>query len=149
MKTTIEQARIKYGAPTIGCYVDASACSADDCNLRTIRFAQNYGFDDGALPALDSEDYSQFLSDAGDDAVTYLNDIETRSFMYWTFEDNSLFLVADVEGAREDVEFVSSRKQDYPADDYRGEWLHVSDHGNATLYIRGEDGKDSEIWGVV
>ena len=53
-----------------------------------------------------------------------------------------------VESAREDCGFVSSRDQDYPDDDYRGEWLHVSDHGNATLYVRDEHG-DHEIWSVV
>lgn len=50
--------------------------------------------------------------------------------------------------AREDCEFVSSRKREYPADDFVGYWLHVSDHGNATLYERSE-GKDTEIWSVV
>lgn len=56
---------------------------------------------------------------------------------------------ADVDQARDDVEFVSSKDQDYPPADYRGEWLHVSDHGNATLYVRGDDGQDKEVWGVV
>ena len=51
---------------------------------------------------------------------------------------------------REDVGFVSGQDgRDYPDDDYRGEWLSVSDHGNATLYVRGDDGQDKEIWGVV
>ncbi len=143
---------VKYEFPCVGCYVDESSGSADDCNRRTIEFAQAYGFD----PELDldpdseaeSEDYSQNLSEAGDDAVAFLNELETRSFMSWQFEDNSLFLIADVESARGDVGFVSSKEQDYPPDDYEGEWLHVSDHGNATLYVR-EAGKDREIWGVV
>ena len=96
------------------------------------------------------ENASERLSELGDSAVDFLNDLETRSFMYWTFEDNSLFLMANVEGAREDVGFVTGQDgKDYPDDDYRGEWLSVSDHGNATLYVRGEDGKDVEIWGVV
>ena len=53
-----------------------------------------------------------------------------------------------VESAKEDCGFVSSRDQDYPPADYRGEWLHVDDHGNATLYVRDEHG-DREIWSVV
>ena len=53
-----------------------------------------------------------------------------------------------IESVEENVEFKSSRDQDYPPDDYRGEWLHVSDHGNCTLYVR-ENGEDREIWGVV
>ena len=41
--------------------------------------------------------------------------------------------------------FVSSKSQDYPPDDYEGEWLHISDHGNCTLYVRDLNGKDKEI----
>lgn len=131
---------------TVGCHIDESAGSADDCNRRTIEFAQQYGFN--PEPEWESEDY-EYLSEVGDDAVAFLNDLETRPYMYWTFEDNSLYLAANVEEATEDCEFVSSKDQDYPADDYRGEWLHVSDHGNATLYCRGEDGKDIEVWATV
>ena len=64
------------------------------------------------------------------------------------FEDNSLFYAPSIESAREDVEFVSSRENEYPSEDFKGEWLHVSDHGNATLYVR-ENGQDREVWGVV
>lgn len=32
--------------------------------------------------------------------------------------------------------------------DYRGEVLHVNDHGNMTLYVAGSRGKLTEIWGV-
>lgn len=137
---------VQYDFPSVGCYIDESAGSADDCNRRTIEFAQCYGFKPGrGVWQMGSEG----LSWVGDKAVDFLNELETRSFMYWGFEDNSLFLSADVDGAREDVGFVSSKEQDYPPDDYRGEWLHISDHGNATLYVRGEDGKNKEIWGVV
>lgn len=144
---------LAYDFPKVGCYVDASAQSADTCNLRTIQFAEAYGFTYEALPAEDTEDYGQILSETGDDAVEFLNDLETRSFMSWQFEDNSLFLLADVDGAREDVGFVTGKDgRDYPEDDYTGEWLSVSDHGNATLYVRSlVDGKpvDTEVWGVV
>lgn len=61
-----------------------------------------------------------------------------------------------VEQAREDVGFVSSKRQDEPDRDYRGEWLHISDHGNATLYSREDTGNDRgeafvdrELWSVV
>lgn len=137
----------KYQAErfAVGCYVDESAGSADDCNRRTVEFARYYGFKPGRGWTKDSDS----LSWTGDSAVDYLNEQETRSFMSWSFEDNSLFLIADVDGAREDVGFVSTKEQDYPSDDYRGEWLHVSDHGNATLYCRDEKGNDVEIWSVV
>lgn len=218
-----------YDFPVVGCYVDESAGSADDCNQRTIEFAQEYGFKglfsgcfdglrglylemelDDALsashqgecfedaralaetPAIQAqldkvdcqvlraaiketggwsteeladdvsnriravwmaacdikENASEQLSEIADEAVQFLNDLETRSFMSWQFEENSLFLIADVDSARREVGFVSTKEQDYPADDYEGEWLHVSDHGNATLYVR-VNGQDKEIWSVV
>ena len=33
--------------------------------------------------------------------------------------------------------------------DYRGEVLHVNDHGNMTLYIANGRGRLTEVWGVV
>lgn len=138
----------KYNFPSVGCHIDESCGSADDCNERTIRFAESYGFKFESMPQREDVDGSQELSELADSAIDYLNTLETRSFMYWGFEDNSLYLMANIEGAKEDCDFVSSKTQDYPDDDYEGEWLHISDHGNATLYVR-EGGKDKEIWGVV
>jgi hypothetical protein len=133
----------KYDAESFrpGCYVDESAGSSDDCNRRTVEFAEAYGF------PVDDHDEGD-LTEVGDDAVEYLNSLENRTAIYWQFDDNSLYLLADPESAREQVEFVSSKEQEYPGDEYQGEWLHVNDHGNATLYCRTE-GKDKEIWSVV
>lgn len=86
----------------IGCYIDESAGSADDCNLRTIELAGEYGFESGPLPEEDNEDYSQILSERADEAVDYLNDQNETPHTYWTFEDNSLFLAPDIDGAKED-----------------------------------------------
>lgn len=61
----------------------------------------------------------------------------------------NVFSDALIDQARDGCEFVSSREQDYPDDGFRGPWLHVSDHGNATLYIRDADGRDVEQWSVV
>jgi hypothetical protein len=33
--------------------------------------------------------------------------------------------------------------------DYRGEVLHVNDHGNVTLYVAGSRGRLREVWAVV
>lgn len=149
MKTT------RYNNPAVGCYVDESSGSADDCNLRTIEFAEDYGFEydlshEARDPESDDEKYeSQRLSETADEALTFLNEQETRSYMYWTHEDNSLFLCADVDSAREECEFVSAGCGEYPDTGFRGEWLHVSDHGNATLYVRGDNGEDREVWSVV
>lgn len=59
------------------------------------------------------------------------------------------FWLGDVEEIKEQVEFSSSEDQEYPADDFRGEWLHINERGNCTLYVRGEGGQDKEIWSAV
>jgi hypothetical protein len=145
-----------------GCIIDGSASSADYLNQRIVSFAVDYGFDldDNAKKLLARFDYdvtkeddSEMLNYLSDEAVEYLNDSELPSYSGFTVEDNSLFLMAYVDSAKGGVGFVSSKSQDYPDDDYEGEWLHISDHGNATLYIRGidNDGKivDDEIWSIV
>ncbi len=73
--------------------------------------------------------------------------------------DGALFgFWPDIDGAREDCGFVSSKRQDEPDADFRGEWLSISDHGNATLYVREDNTTDAfakdgyvdrEIWSVV
>lgn len=70
----------------------------------------------------------------------------------------------DIESAKESAGFVSVKSHrdaaalgietdpddcSHPHPDFRGEWLHVNDHGNCTLYVREENGKDREIWSVV
>lgn len=138
-----------YNNPRPGIWLDCSCQSADDLNKRIIAFASDYGFTETVeLSDDDLADLSEQLNEVADNAVDFLNGLEHRTGLYWTIDDNSLFLSADVDGARELVDFVSSRSQDYPPDDFTGEWLHVSDHGNATLYVR-ENGQDKEIWGIV
>lgn len=108
-----------YDFPVVGCYIDESAGSADDCNKRTIDFAEGYGFEHEPIPDdsgddndcdCEDSDRSQLLSEIADDAVDYLNSLETRSFMSWGFDDNSLFLVADVDGARAAKQKRKARK---------------------------------------
>lgn len=150
---------IQYDNPKPGCYVDESSGSADDCNRRTVGFAMLYGFLH-ELRLHNEEDSSQVLSETADEAIDYLNELETRSYVVWLHKDNSLFLVANVEQAREEAAFVSggnpnekeslcNLKDEYPCEDFYGEWLHISDHGNATLYFRENPGDDREIWSVV
>lgn len=144
---------IQYDFPQMGCYCDG-ANGQERNDLRVIEMAVGYGWEDKhalALLAADEldDEAQELLSYVVQDAEDYLNELETRSYMSWGWQDGDFGLYPDVDGAREDVGFVSSKAQDYPPDDYRGEWLHVSDHGNATLYVRGEDGKDKEIWGIV
>lgn len=154
MKTT----SYKFTGRDIGIIFDRSCYSADTLNAKVVKYAIELGMesDNETRKLLARQDYevareddSETLSWLADEAIDYLNSLELPSFCSFYFEDNCLFLAPSIESASEDVGFQSSRKQEYPDDDYRGEWLHINDHGNATLYCRMEDGKDCEIWAVV
>lgn len=138
----------------IGCLIDGSAESADYINKETIALAEIYGFDSG-MEDLNPEgdDYSQSLSEIADEAIDYLNQYNVTPHTFFTFEENSLFLIADIDGAREAIEedggFISGKDADYPPADYLGLWLHVSDHGNVTLYDKTGPEENREIWAVV
>lgn len=58
------------------------------------------------------------------------------------------FWPGDMEDVKEQVGFVSSETQEWPDADFVGEWLHINERGNCTLYVR-ENGLDREIWGLV
>ena len=58
------------------------------------------------------------------------------------------YWLSDISDIRDQVEFCSSKQQEYPEDDFTGEWLYINERGNCTLYVR-EAGKDKEIWSIV
>jgi len=43
----------------------------------------------------------------------------------------------------------SNRRASVLPDDYQGEWLHINDHGNMTLYVRESNGVNHELWAMV
>lgn len=162
-----------YGSPRMGRYLDQSYRNSDRHNAATIELAIGLGYspDRETLNLLARVDHdvlsengrsdSDMLNWCSDEAIDWLNSQETRPFMYWANDGDveAFGLWCNVEGAREDCGFVSGQEMegeqsDYPSEDYRGEWLHVSDHGNATLYnrigleTRGETFRDVEIWSV-
>lgn len=157
--------KLKLSRYSLGCVLDASSDSATDLNLETIALARRYGAKLGRLPSVKREDYDQIVSEMADSAVNHLNDLESLPpYCSFYFEDNCLFLMPSLESAEESVGFKSRKERDettsaddaaYPCDSFRGEWLHASDHGNATLYVR-EDAPsnaggfaDREIWSLV
>ena len=150
--------------PTIGIWFPDHAGQTHN-DFRVLKLATEWGWVDTDAAAMIeagegnlTEHQDEILSETVDDAIEWLNAQETRSFMYWAFVDGSFGLFANAEGAKEDCGFVSSKRNEYPPDDYEGEWLHVNDHGNATLYAREDQGvdaegkrqfKDREIWSAV
>lgn len=112
-------------------------------------------------------DLCETLGYIAEEAIDWLNEQETRTGLYWAHngEAGAFGLWPnDIENIKDEVGFVSIRSladakrlgietdpedSEYPPADYRGEWLHVNDHGNVTLYARGDDGIDDEIWSLV
>jgi hypothetical protein len=160
----------KYGKPSIGCYLDQGNRNVTELDCEVMKIAIGYGYEpgetDSALLTCASrydwlnDNGHEALTEAADGAIDWLNEQETRSFLYWAHDgDAGAFgLWPNVDGAKEDCAFVSRKEcdettdpdnADYPYADYRGEWLHVSDHGNCTLYVRQGDGTDKEIWSIV
>lgn len=173
---------MKYGKPPIGCYIEQANYNIDDLNRRVIAIAQDLGWptdddDQATINAYDNRDDDEERSNGPDmdlwealeyiaeDAIEWLNEQETRSFLCWyhSGDAGAFGLWPDVDGAKDDVGFVSVRSladarslgietdpedSEYPPADYEGEWLHVNCHGNATLYVRSA-GKDTEIWSIV
>jgi hypothetical protein len=95
MKTT---KTVLFDKSDVGCILDRSAFSADDCNKDTVRYANAMG---GKIETQDKEffklradgdsEYSEMLSYAGGEAIDYLNTL-TSDDVYFEFDDNSLFL---------------------------------------------------------
>jgi hypothetical protein len=125
--------------------------SADTRNwlLQIERDAQACFDDDGELlESAEGEQASDILAELGDALETfappysYFGGVEGDpcDFGFWP---------QDIEAIKDSVGFSSSVTGEYPADDFRGEWLHVNERGNCTLYVREENGTDREIWSLV
>lgn len=158
-------AKNQYGTPAIGCYLDHANYSNFELSLEILDLAASLGMPhDAEIAALrlkladdlaDNEatrcDDEEVINYASEDAINWLNENEPRPFLYWANEGeaNAFGLWPNVDSAREDCAFVSSKKMDTPLDGYQGEWLHINDHGNCTLYIRDGRGRDKTIWSVV
>jgi hypothetical protein len=140
----------------IGCYFDGSRGSTD-IQWNIVEMALEFGWDDldglrfneDKDPEDLDDDDSELLDELSDSAIDYLNEQEKRPFLYWEWYEGDFGLYPDVQNAKEDCEFVSSKDNEYPPNNYRNEWLHINDHGNVTLYVRDENGKDEEIWSCV
>lgn len=164
-----------YNAPSLGCYCDSADGQAHN-DREVLRLALGFGWDcaeavtllepDDTLDDDGEADRADAIAELTQDAEDFLNGLETRPYTSWYWSEGNFGLWANVEGAKEDGiwrsgdEDASEADSDYPADDFRGEWLHVNDHGNCTLYVREDcatraDGagvtnfNDREIWSVV
>jgi hypothetical protein len=112
---------------------DAQACFDDDGEL---------------LESAEGEQASGILAELGDALETFAPPYgyfgahvgDGADFGFWPINPEEI---------KEQVEFSSSESQEYPPADFRGEWLHVNERGNCTLYVREENGADREIWSLV
>jgi hypothetical protein len=141
----------------IGCYIDGANQNQTEADARLVRLAESFGmvltreqlaFCQRVESDCAKENDYEFSNDFAIEAETYLNETEPRAFLYWSWENGDFGLWPNIGAAKEDCEFVSSQKQETPANNFVGNWLHINDHGNVTLYYR-ENGIDSEVWSVV
>jgi hypothetical protein len=123
--------------------------SSRDLLNNLIGEAQDCFGDDGEIKE-DSEDLAEQL--VNEDFPDKFGEYFAPSFCYFGTHpgDGSDFgfWPIDIEEIKEQVEFVSSESQEWPDDDFKGEFLHINERGNCTLYVR-ENGKDREIWSLV
>ena len=156
--------------PTIGCYIDGANQPQIEGDVRTVRLTEDFGrlLDRETrnfcrrveLKVAAERDY-ETSDDFSLEAEEWLNDNASLTYAYWGWDDGNFGLWPSVENAKDGCDFVSVESlvaarsletdpedSSYPHKDYEGHWLHISDHGNCTLYLR-QDGKDTEVWGVV
>lgn len=159
--------------PRIGCYIDGANQPQIEGDARSVRLCEYFGrvldretsnfcrrVENDVTTERDYEQGDGFSTEAEE----WLNDnAENPTYAYWGWDDGNFGLWPSVENAKDGCDFVSVKSlndarclgidtdpedSSYPPKDYVGHWLHVSDHGNCTLYLR-QNGNDTEIWGVV
>lgn len=97
---------------------------------------------------IDSDDPEIVDHEEIDTIIQELNDIlELPAYCLIQFNEGELMVLPNVEDARECVDTQVNDSGELP-DNFVGEYLLISDHGNVTLMV--SDGKrEMEIWGVV
>lgn len=121
---------------------------SEDCESFDAEAAKETTLEIGELYLQAPETLETALIEIADELIESINDENDVPFTSCHWHESVLGIWPNIEGAKEECEFTSSQEQEWPADDYEGEWLHVNDHGNATLYNRSE-GEDQEIWSAV
>jgi hypothetical protein len=81
-----ENAMLIYDFPESGLYFDAGVRTATEMDEEIIQLAEAYGWVDG--PANVDED-CEWLNEVSDEAIDYLNSLETRDGYYWEYGDNA------------------------------------------------------------
>ena len=160
--------------PQIGCYIDGANQPQIKGDVRSVRLSEEFGrvldretrnfclrVEHDVTTERDYELGDEFSGEAAD----WLNNSEASvPYAWWGWDDGNFGLwPQDIESIKDEIGFVSVKSladanslgietdpedSSYPPADYEGEWLHVSDHGNCTLYVR-KDGRDEEIWSIV
>ena len=169
--------------PSIGCYINGANQPCDEGTVRLIRLTEDFG---RKLDRETSNYCRRVELDCqrkddpnlnpwfDDEAVEWMNDNVSVPYAWWGWNDGDFGLwPCEIEDIKDEIGFVSVKSladaaalgietdpedSDYPPHDYEGEWLHVSDHGNCTLYVREQLGahpdgsthfKDHYVWSVV
>jgi hypothetical protein len=83
----------EYEFPEPGCYQDGACHSATEMDVFVIELARAYGWDN-TDPA-DAED--EFLNELANEAIEFLNSLETRDGYFWAFENGDFGLWTEEE----------------------------------------------------
>jgi hypothetical protein len=74
-----------YDFPEPGLYLDAGCRNVDELNTEIIDMAKGYGF----APQDNPEVFVEFTDEISDEAIDFLNSLETREGFSWGFGDNA------------------------------------------------------------
>ena len=81
----------KYDFPETGCYQDGACHSQDEMDRFVIELAQAYGWP-GDDDWVDDDEADLFINEITDEAIDFLNSLETREGHYWAFENGDFGL---------------------------------------------------------
>ncbi len=157
MKTQAKIGSISHGTIRTQDLLNAFASelerlSSNSATPPIVEEARGYASDDD-----DSDAAREVLTDLADNYLSALAPPYCYFGNHWGDASDFGFWPIDIEEIKKQVEFVSSNEQGEPDQAFRGEWLHVNERGNCTLYFRGEradiDGNckihDTEVWALV
>ncbi len=160
-----------YKTPAVGVYVDYRYQSAVQTSARVIDIAIRFGREFSEVDKQVLADYAkesgcregptpetaESMSEIADECCEWLNGQETTPGLYWAFsgEAGGFGLFIDIESAKENADFVSTRKQEWPPeDDDSIVWfLHINERGNCEMYECSRNEQNQQVmtgvWSLV
>jgi len=77
-----------YDFPEPGLYFDGCR-GAEEIDRLIIELAEQYGWDGDNSDEAPPDEADEFLSEVADEAIDFLNNLETREGHYWAYGENA------------------------------------------------------------